>query len=96
MSYLDQPRTIQEMADFLIDKRLLVKYEKNKISSDTWERIFRFTNGTAVDFWDKNRSSNEAIAYLQGMIKAYELMEKSQRDISWEAYREIQNFNPEC
>lgn len=77
MSYLDQPRTMQEMADFLIEKGLLVKYEKNKISADTWERILYFTNGKSVDFWDKNRKADEAIAYLQGMIRAYEIMSKS-------------------
>lgn len=43
-------QTIQEMADFLISVGILVKYKKNQISPNTWERVFIFSDGSSADF----------------------------------------------
>lgn len=72
-----QMSTIQEMADFLISVKVLAKYEKNKISPDTWERVFTFPDGSKLDFWE----TKEALTFLKGMTKAYEIMSRNEIQI---------------
>lgn len=64
--------TIQQLIDFLKEKGLIEQYIK---PPSTPEREVRFTDGTSITF----DSAMDTLNYLDGMVKAFELIQKSEK-----------------